>query len=211
MKQEEDNKKKNEKEDDGTFLSKVMDFFIKLMDKFTDGKYSTKEEQEFFADEKNLYDENGDITPEYQRRIDEFEEQLRNKNVDDFLHEIHSTDSEEFGPAYNETEMAILENSNEYISSQEQIAEDLENSKIESAEKDNYFDLDAWLDEYVKEQGICENGDKAREIIKKMILDELEIVDRELDESEMIEIIKGMNVRECIQKIIDDTIAEKEV
>ena len=99
---EPENKKLQETtdENENTFLSKIADFFIKLMEKYTKGKYSTPEEQAFFADESNLYDEKGNITPEYQKKINEYEEYCRNNSADDFLVEIHSKDSEEFGAAY---------------------------------------------------------------------------------------------------------------
>ena len=171
MKQEEDNKKRNDKEDDGSFLSKVMDFFIKLMDKFTDGKYSTKEEQDFFADEKNLYDEKGDITPEYQRRFVEFEEMIRNKNVDEFLHEIHSTDSEEFGPAYNETEMTILKSALDYVTSQQQIVYEIIEAKKSAMRKKIPFDFDFFIKKRVEQEGcdVEEAIENLREYVKEHI------------------------------------------
>lgn len=49
------------------FMKGVIKWFQNLMDKFTRGKYSS-EEAEFFSDESNLYDENGDLKPEYEKK-----------------------------------------------------------------------------------------------------------------------------------------------
>ena len=74
MKQEDDIQKEVTTKDDGSFLSRVTIFFSKLMERFTNGKYSTPEEKAFFGDENNLYDEEGNLTPEYQKRIKEYED-----------------------------------------------------------------------------------------------------------------------------------------
>lgn len=210
MKQEDDIQKEVTLRDDSSFLSRVTDFFSKLMDKFTNGKYSTPEEKSFFGDENNLYDEDGNLTPEYQKRIKDYEDLIKSKNVDEFLHEVHSEDSEEFGPAYNDNELAILSNSNDFISEKEIIERDLDKSKKESADNDEPFDLDAWLDDYVLKNNLCENGDKAREIIKDMILDELEAVKKEMEEYEVNQIVQGFNVREIVKRAMDETIKERE-
>lgn len=211
MKQEDDIQKEVTTKDDGSFLSRVTVFFSKLMERFTNGKYSTPEEKAFFGDENNLYDEEGNLTPEYQKRIKEYEDFIKSKNVDDFLRGVHSEDSEEFGPAYNDNELAILSSSNDFISEKEIIERDLDKLKKECADNDEPFDLDAWLDDYVTKNNLCENGDKAREIIKDMILDELEAVKKEMDEYEVDKLVQGFDVREIIKRTMDETIKEREV
>ena len=78
MKQDDDIQKEATTKDGGSFLSRINDFFIKLMDKYTKGRYSTPEEKSFFDDDKNLYsfDDKGNVvlTQEYQRKIDELQE-----------------------------------------------------------------------------------------------------------------------------------------
>lgn len=198
MKQEEDNKKQNDKEEDSTFLSKVMDFFIKLMDKFTDGKYSTKEEQEFFADEKNLYDENGDITPEYQRKIDEFEEQVNAKSADDFLQEVHEKDSEELGEAYDESEKTILSSACDFITNQLDIVKALEEAKAEAIRNGRPFDFDNWMMEYIK---LNNPTNEEITIAQKFFIESIEELDLDKNEAEV----------EAYQITIDESLNQKEV
>ena len=213
---EQENKKlqKTAEENEDSFLSRVINFFQKLMVKFTKGKYSTPEEQAFFSDEKNLYDENGRLTPQYQKKIKEYEEYVKSQDVDEFLHEVHSKDSEEFGPAYDENEMAIMESAIGFISNQDEIEKDIEKSKDEAEWNDKPFDLDVWLANYVKEQGICENVNEVMEIIKDMILDELEKLEKEIkeiDEDDIYQITKKISVKEIYQKTMDETSKQKEV
>lgn len=212
---EQENKKLQEtaEEIEDSFLSRVINFFQKLMVKFTKGKYSTPEEQAFFSDEKNLYDENGRLTPQYQKKIKEYEEYVKSQNVDEFLHEVHSKDSEEFGPAYDENEMAIMDNSNAFISEQEQIEKDLEESKDFAARKRESFDLDAWLLDYLKQYGICDDVDEAYGKIRDMILDELEKLDKEMkdiEENDIYRISRKINIKEIYQNTINEVLNQKE-
>lgn len=200
-------------ENEDSLLSRVINFFQKLMVKFTKGKYSTPEEQAFFSDEKNLYDENGKLTPQYQEKIKEYEEYVKSLDLDEFLHEVHSKDSEEFGPAYNENEMAIMDNSNAFISDQEQIEKDLEESKDSAARKGETFDLDAWLLDYLKQHGICDDIDEAYGKMRDMVLDELEKLDKEMkdiEEDDVYRISRKINIKEIYQKTINEVLNQKE-
>lgn len=214
MNQEEITKQDVVEESEKTFLSKVSEFFIKLLEKFSKGRYSTPEEQAFFADEKNLYDENGRLTEAYQKKIKEYEEYVKKQDTDQFLHEIHSQNSEEFGTAYNETEMAILDNASAFISDQEKIVRDLEQSKDATEHNDTPFDLDAWLAGYLKKQGICDDINFAYEKIRDIILDELEMVDKDIkdiEKDDVYQITKRIDIREIYQKTIDEVLKGKEV
>lgn len=170
---EQENKKLQEmtEEKEDSFLSRVTEFFIKLLDKYTKGKYSTPEEQAFFEDEKNLYDERGNITPEYQKRMDELEEYVRNNSVDNFLEKIHSEDSEDFGPAYNENEMAILNSGLEFISQQHKTVAEIIAAKKSAKRKGIPFDFDEYLRKKVEQEGddFEEAKDNIREYVKEHV------------------------------------------
>lgn len=172
MEKEITNPQEKKVESPDSFITRVTDFFIKLMDKFTKGKYKTPEEQAFFADEKNLYDENGQLTPEYQKKIDEFEEYVRDNSVDDFLKETHSVDSEDFGPAYTEDEKTILNQSNAFIADQVEIQKEIEKARMEAIRSKREFDFDKWFDDYSLTHNLNdEERTKAREYILDIIKD----------------------------------------
>ena len=179
---EQENKKLQEmtKEEEISFLSRITEFFVKLMDKFTKGKYSTQEEQEFFSDEKNLYNEDGSFTEEYQRRIDELEEYVRHNSVDGFLVEVHSKDSEEFGPAYNENEVAILKSGLGFISEQQKIVAEIIAAKKMAKRKGIPFDFDSYLRKKIEQEG----GDfeEAKENIREYVKENIEEINEECPE-----------------------------
>lgn len=179
---EQENKKLLEmtKEEEISFMSRITEFFVKLMDKFTKGKYSTPEEQEFFSDEKNLYNEDGSFTEEYQRRIDELEEYVRHNSVDDFLVEVHSKDSEEFGPAYNENEVAILKSGLGYISKQQEIVAEIIAAKKMAKRKGIPFDFDTYLKKRIEQEG--DDFEEAKENIREYVKENIEEINEECPE-----------------------------
>lgn len=180
---EQENKKLQEQkeEDDDSFWSKITELFVKLLDKYTKGKYTTKEERAFFEDENNLYQYNektglNELTPEYQKKVDELEEYIRNNSVDTFIEEIHSHDSDDYGPAYNENEMAILNSGLEFISQQHKIVAEIIAAKKSAKRKGIPFDFDEYLRKKVEQEGgnFEEAKDNIREYMKEHV-DEVSI------------------------------------
>lgn len=201
-------------ENNESFFSKVFGYFTKLMSRFTKGKYSTPEEKAFFSDEKNLYDENGKITPQYQKKIKEFEDYVRNQNVDEFLREVHCKDTEDFGPAYNDNEMSIMQSAIAFIDDQVLIEEELERTKDNASLNDEDFDLDDWLKEYLKKQHFTDDISLVYDKIREMVLDELEEVKKEINEIEEDDVYqimqKKINIKEIFQKTVDEVNNQKE-
>lgn len=195
-----------------SFLSRVTEYFLKLMDKFTQGKYATPEEHAFFADEENLYDENGKPTEAYLKKIKEYEDHVKSHDVNEFISDVHCQDSKEFGTAYNETEMAIIENANAFIDNQKRIEKDLEAAKDIAASKEVTFDVDVWLLDYLKQNEIYETPTEVYARIRDMVLDELgqiEIEMNEIEENDMYKISQKINIREFYQKIMSEVITQK--
>lgn len=185
-------------ENSDSFITKVTDFFIKLMDKFTKGKYNTLEEQAFFADEKNLYDEKGNITPEYQKKIEEFEDYVRKNSVDDFLLDVHSKDSKEFGLAYDEGEKMILKQSNAFIADQVEIQKEIEKARMDSINNERTFDFDKWFDDYSLSHNL---NDEERKKAKEYILDTIgELQDNEASCGE-----QELSVSKILSKVMEET------
>lgn len=178
MKKEIDNNQQHQEV--SPFMKGVIKWFQALMDKYTHGKYSSSEEMAFFSDESNLYDENGDLKPEYEKKIEEYEHYIVENNVNKFLKDTHSVDSDEFGDAYDEYEKQMIDSACSFIDDQENIV------KILQAEKDRVFfegkefDFDQWFEEYAKQHNISsEDIEKAKQDFAEQI-DEILKEDEEL-------------------------------
>lgn len=184
MKQDDDIQKEATTKDGGSFLSRINDFFIKLMDKYTKGRYSTPEEKSFFDDDKNLYsfDDKGNVvlTQEYQRKIDELQEYVRNNSVDEFLVNVHSQGSEDFGSAYSEDELTILKNGLDYISTQQKLFAEISAAKKSAMKKSIPFNLDDYLKKKVEQEG--GNYEDAKENIKQYVIEHINEISEECPE-----------------------------
>lgn len=172
-----------EKNEDNSFIVKVVRTFQKLMDKYTSGKYSTKEEEEFFSDEANLYDEKGRLTPEYKQKIKEFEQYVESHDVDTFLKVLHSEDSEEFGDAYSEVETEILTAATTFIDDNETILNEIREARRDAIRSQKKYDFDKWFETYAVEKGLKPDEIEAA---KAQVLSEIEDT---LDDDEVKEIL----------------------
>jgi hypothetical protein len=181
-----------ENDKDNSFVVKVIRTFQKLIDKYTGNKYTTKEEQEFFSDESNLYDENGNLTPAYKQKIKEFEQYVESHDVDSFLKKTHAKDSEEFGEAYNETEMQILSTSSSFIDDNETILKDIRKGRKDAMR--SKYDFDQWFESYATAKGL-----KSEDIesAKEQIISEMEAV------------LQDEELKEILTKNIDEISKEK--
>lgn len=162
------------------FIEGVIKWFQNLMDKYTHGKYSSEEETRFFSDESNLYDENGDLKPEYEKRIEEYEHYIVKNDVNKFLKDTHSVDTDEFGNAYDEYEKQMLDSACSFIDDQEDIVRMLQVEKDKVFFEGKEFDFDQWFEEYAKLHDISsEDIDKAKQDFVEQI-DEILKEDEEL-------------------------------
>lgn len=178
MKKEIDNNQQHQEV--SPFMEGVIKWFQKLMDKYTRGKYSSEEEIRFFSDESNLYDENGDLKPEYEKKIEEYEQYIVENDVNKFLNDTHSVDSEEFGDAYDEYEKQMLHSACSFIDDQEDIVRMLQVEKNKVFFEGKEFDFDQWFEEYAKLHNISsEEIEKAKQNFAEQI-DEILKEDEEL-------------------------------
>lgn len=182
-----------EKNEDNSFIVKVVRTFQKLMDKYTSGKYSTKEEEEFFSDEANLYDEKGRLTPEYKQKIKEFEQYVESHDVDTFLKEVHSEDSQEFGTAYDKVEMDVLSAATAFIDDNETILNEIRKARKDAMRSDQKYDFDKWFEMYALEKGL--KPDEI-EVAKAHVLSEIE------------DVLEDEEVKEILTKNIDEIAKE---
>lgn len=162
------------------FVEGVIKWFQALMDKYTHGKYSSSEEIAFFSDESNLYDENGVLKPEYENKIKEYEHYIVENDVNKFLKDTHSVDSDEFGDAYDEYEIQMLDSACSFIDDQENIVRKLQSEKEKVFFEEKEFDFDKWFEEYAKQHNISpEDIEKAKQNFAEQI-DEILKEDEEL-------------------------------
>lgn len=161
------------------FMKGVIKWFQNLMDKYTRGKYSS-EEAGFFSDESNLYDENGDLKPEYEKKIEEYERYIVENDVNKFLNDTHSVDSDEFGGAYDEYEKQMLHSACSFIDDQDDIVRMLQVEKDKVFFEGKEFDFDQWFEEYAKLHNISsEDINRAKQDFVEQI-DEILKEDKEL-------------------------------
>ena len=177
------------------FIEGVIKWFQNLMDKYTRGKYSSEEETRFFSDESNLYDENGDLKPEYEKRIEEYEHYIVKNDVNKFLKDTHSVDTDEFGNAYDEYEKQMLDSACSFIDDQEDIVRMLQ------VEKDKVFfegkEFDQWFEEYAILHDI------SSEDIVKAKQDFVEQIDEILKEDEELRQFVKNSFNTDITKVIN--------
>ena len=178
MKKKIDNKQQHQEV--SPFVEGVIKWFQTLVDKYTCGKYSSEEDVAFFSDESNLYDENGNLKPEYEKKIEEYEKYIAENDVNKFLKDTHSVDSDEFGKAYDENEMQMLDSACSFIDEQEELVKILQAEKDKVFFEEKEFDFDQWFEEYAKRQNFSsEDIEKAKENFFEQI-DDLLKEDEEL-------------------------------
>lgn len=167
------------------FVEGVIKWFQTLMDKYTHGKYSSEKEKAFFSDDSNLYDKKGKPTPEYKEKIKEFEAYIEKNDVNNFLNETHSVDSEEFGKAYNLTELQILNNACSFIDDQYKIVLLLKKAKQKALLKKTKFDFDEWFKDYATNNNITQDN---IEEAKKAFLGDIDTLLKE--DEELLKFVK---------------------
>ncbi|MBQ0141996.1 MAG: hypothetical protein KBT06_04230 [Prevotellaceae bacterium] len=167
------------------FVEGVIKWFQTLMEKYTHGKYSSEEEKAFFSNDSNLYDEKGEPTPEYKEKIKEFEAYIEKNDVDSFLNETHSIDTEEFGKAYNSSELQILDSACSFINDQQQIVLLLKKAKQKALLKRTKFDFDEWFKDYASKNDITQDN---IEEAKKAFLGDIDTLLKE--DEELLKFVK---------------------
>lgn len=158
------------------FADKVWGTLNKILDRFLSRNPQEAELREFMDDESNLYNEDGQLTEAYKKRIKEMEEYVLKHSIDD---DIKTT------LAHDDVEVAMYSSIIDFVNRRKHILEDYTN---ESRKKGANFKPEKFILELV-------NKNSSKEEERKELLDAIENLAQEdalgaLDDKDVCELFK---------------------
>lgn len=135
----------------------LMEYFLDLLHRFMKKIKGYEEDKVFFEDDKNLYNEDGTLTPAYEAKIKEYERYALEENMSDFLKQ------EEFT---SETDAEVIDGISDFTTKRHAMMVEYSQMRLEKGQN---FDPYEWVQEKVSAEGLT--PDEKNE--KKNILNEL--------------------------------------
>lgn len=174
-------KMENKEKTKESIIQNIIDYLERVFNKFL-GKMPAdkkKELDDFMSDDKNLYNEDGSLTEEYKRKINEMENYCKENPIEDILYE----------ECEDETDKAAIEGIIEFSDMRRELMTKYE--EAEKKEKSN-FDPVYWAKQQLKESSSPEEYEEKLECLHKIL---------EEDIIEMLE--KDEEVKEHIKDVFE--------
>lgn len=167
----------------------LIEYFLSLLDRFMGKKPGYEADTKFFEDDKNLYDEEGELTPAYQQKIKEYERYLKENNMNDFLKGEVCQD---------ETDRIVVDTVCEYSDRRRELMADYERARKEGGRD---FDPDQWVEERVLVYGKSEKEKEELSVLMQELLAEnadvaLDDPDTRADMESSLKVLKGKEVHD---------------
>ena len=159
----------------------MKDMFLKIMHDLFSKKKGYEEDKIFFSNEENLYDAEGEPTLAYKNKIKEYEEFIRNCNLNAQIKEIVNED----------------ENGNKMIDAAFKLIDErkhaLDKLKADRKREGTYFSIFSWLEKEFEEQGA------SKEEVESVIKAIEEFIDKE-----NLDLLDDDVLQEVLQRAFDD-------